>query len=283
MADTQRNLGDTSMGDSPAEKAVFRRYREAAAVGPWNATIATLLAHRSVRAYLPAPLPEGTVETLVAAASSAPTSSNLQAWSVVAVTDPERRARLAAIAGNQRHIIDAPLILVWIADLSRAQRIGDAAGVRMEGLDYTETFLLASMDAMLAAQNALVAAESLGLGTVFIGALRNDPEAVADLLRLPPRAYAVAGLVVGLPDPAVQTAVKPRLLQSAVLHRECYRAEDPETLRAHDRATGAFRAEQALSCQGWTDLVLARLQTAQGLSGRHVLKSVLGRLGFPLH
>ncbi|MFP1646367.1 NADPH-dependent oxidoreductase [Pontitalea aquivivens] len=265
-----------------AEKAVFARYRDATPIGPWNATIASLLAHRSVRSFLPTPLAQGTLETLIAAASSAPTSSNLQAWSVIAITDAGRRASLARIAGNQQHIIDAPLLLVWIADLSRAQRLATDAGLNLDGLDYTDTFLVASLDAVLAAQNALIAAESLGLGTVYIGAIRNDAQAVADILELPPNAYAVVGLVIGHPDPASPTAIKPRLPQSAILHRERYRAEDPEVLVAHDRATAAFRAEQALPAQNWRSLVLGRLQTTAGLSGRERLKAALERLGFQL-
>src|SRR5690242_2641972 len=69
----------------------------------WNETIAIQLAHRSVRSYLPAPLPEHTIETLVAAAQSAPSSSNQHLWSVIAVTDADLRGRLAVLARNQRH------------------------------------------------------------------------------------------------------------------------------------------------------------------------------------
>src|SRR5580698_8676436 len=87
--------------------------------GPWNDVIATLLSHRSVRGFLSDALPEGTLETLVAAAQSASTSSNLQTWSVVAVTDPVKKAALAKIANGQKHIEQCPLFLVWLADLSR--------------------------------------------------------------------------------------------------------------------------------------------------------------------
>jgi nitroreductase len=280
---TQITAAQTAPGTA-AQQAIAVRYGEdvPADATAWNDTIAGLLSHRSVRDYLPKALPEGLVETLIAAASSAPTSSNVQAWSVVAVTDPARKARLAELAGGQRHIVDAPLLLVWLADLARAQAIGAARGLELGGLDYTDTFLLASVDAALAAQNALVAAESLGLGTVFIGALRNHPEAVAELLDLPPRAYAVAGLVVGYPDPAVETAVKPRLPQEAVLHYESYRRDQSAAIARHDAATLSFRAEQGLPPQSWSDLIAGRLRSAASLHGRDVLRAVLGRLGFAL-
>ncbi|XXT12496.1 nitroreductase family protein [Sorangium sp. So ce367] len=70
----------------------------------WNEVIEALLGHRSVRRYAPKPLPEGTLELLVAAAQSAPSSSNLQLWSVLSVEDAERRRRLSELAGGQAHI-----------------------------------------------------------------------------------------------------------------------------------------------------------------------------------
>ncbi len=89
----------------------------------WNDTLAVLLAHRSVRAYLPDVLPPQTLEILVAAAQSASTSSNLQTWSVVAVKDPVRKDTLAQLAGNQAHIRQCPLFLIWLADLARLHQL----------------------------------------------------------------------------------------------------------------------------------------------------------------
>lgn len=145
----------------------------------WNDSLTTLLSHRSIRAYLPNPLPEGTLELLVAAAQSAATSSNLQTWSVVAVENQERKERLSQLAGNQAHIRQCPLFLVWLADLARLAYVAESRGLSHEGLDYLEMFVMATVDAALAAQNAAVAAESLGLGIVYIGGMRNHPEEVA--------------------------------------------------------------------------------------------------------
>lgn len=127
------------------------------ALQQWNDTIDQLLEHRSVRAFTDQPLPEGTLETLVAAAQSASTSSNLQVWSVVAVQEGDRKGRLSALAGNQPYIHQAPLFLVWLADLSRVSRIADQHGVELEALPYLESLLLGTIDAALAAQNAVVA------------------------------------------------------------------------------------------------------------------------------
>jgi len=82
------------------------------AAGQFNEVVRCLIAHRSVRAYLPDALPPGTVETLVAAAQSAATSSNMQTWSVIAIEDAGRKARLAEVANKQAHVVQAPLFLV---------------------------------------------------------------------------------------------------------------------------------------------------------------------------
>ncbi|WP_120007081.1 nitroreductase family protein [Teichococcus vastitatis] len=251
--------------------------------GPWNPVIAALLAHRSVRAYRPDPLPDGTLETLVAAAQSAATSSNMQTWSVVAVTDPATKAVMAAVANNQKHIEQCPLFLVFLADLSRNERLAAEEGATLEGLPYLETFLVAALDAALAAQNATVAAESLGLSTVYIGALRNDVERVAKALSLPPGTMGVFGLCVGYADPARRAEVKPRLPQPAVLHHGRYdAAEEPAHRAVYDAALAAFSTRNEMNADRWTDRVLARWGKVRTLHGRDELKAALRRLGFPL-
>ncbi|MBY5816461.1 NADPH-dependent oxidoreductase [Rhizobium leguminosarum] len=253
--------------------------------GRWNETVDTILSHRSVRHYLPTPVPYETVELAIAAAQSAPSSSNLQAWSVVAVEDADRRSRLNAVAGNQRQIAQAPLLLIWLADLARPRAIATERGSTAKGLDYVESFLLGVIDAALAAQNAVVAFESLGLGTCYIGAIRNDPETVSRELGLPDGVFPVFGLTVGFPDPAVPVpaGVKPRLPQSTVLHRESYVSElRQDDLAGYNRVLRSFQSEQAMPLIDWTDQVLGRIATVESLKGRHVLGDVARRLGFKL-
>ncbi len=254
-----------------------------AEAGPWNDTLALLLSHRSVRGYRPDPVPAGTLEALVAAAQSAATSSNLQTWSVVEVSAPETRAALARIASNQKHIEECPLFLVWLADVSRNTRLAAEEGTVLEGQPYLETFLVAAIDAALAAQNAVVAAESLGLSTVYIGALRNRPEEVASLLGLPPGTMGVFGLCVGYPKPGAESAVKPRLAQQAILHRERYTTEGETALRAdYDARLSAYSTKHEMAATTWTRRVIARIGKLAALNGRDTLRASLERLGFPL-
>jgi nitroreductase len=244
----------------------------------------SLLAHRSVRAYRPDPLPPGALELIIAAAQSAPTSSNLQAWSVVSVEEPARKSRLAGLCRNQSHIHEAPLFLVWIADLSRLRRAAGRSGSPASGLGHLETFLVAVIDATLAAQNAVVAAESLGLGTVCIGAIRNESVKVAAELALPAEAFPLFGLVVGHPDPARPAAeVKPRLPQSEVLHRETYStASEEQAIAQYDSVLGAFQASQGLPATGWTRQAIQRIADASALGSRAHLAKAIAALGFKL-
>lgn len=267
-----------------AEVALTARYGAGQGAPPaWNAVLETLMSHRSVRAYLTDPLPAGTTELLVAAAQSAATSSNMQTWSVVAVQDQGRRDRLAVLAGNQKHISQAPLFLLFLADLSRADRIGAAEGMTMEGTPYTESFMVAVIDAALAAQNATVAAESMGLGTVYIGSMRNHPETVAAEIGLPPNCMVAFGLCVGLPDLAHPSSVKPRLPQSMILHHEHYDAgHDSTGLADYEARFAAFQKQEGLPPSGWVARVIDRLGTVKGLGGRERMRDALKAMGIPL-
>lgn len=266
---------------SAREGAFVRRFGVRDDDGPWNDTLAVQFDHRSVRRFTEQPIDEDIVRTLVAAASSAPTSSNLQLWSVVAVTDRERVGRLAALAGDQDAVRHAPLFLVWLADFARAERIVTARGLDLHNADYAESTLLGVIDATLAAQNAVVAAESLGLGTVFIGGIRNDPETVAEILGLPPRVFPVVGLSVGWPDPDETAEVKPRLGFDVVCHREGYRIDEQDHgIAEYDvRAEGFYRSQGLVG--SWTGRIVSRLTDPAAFGPRRGIRQALASRGFP--
>lgn len=284
MSDVTTLAAETGEVEIKRAGRLHERYRDTIdASRAWNETLDTLLAHRSVRAYLPDVVPPGTVELLVAAAQSAASSSNLQPWSVVAVEDPARKARLAALAGNQKQILQAPLLLLWIVDHQRLTRIGERIGTPADGLHFLESFLLGAVDTSLAAQNAVVALESIGLGSCYIGGIRNKPAEVAAELGLPPQSFALFGLTVGYPDPAAPAAVKPRLPQDAVLFREQYGvADSPSAIAVYDERLRSFQREQRMPERNWSEQASQRVRGADSLAGRDVLRDVLNSLGFCL-
>ena len=162
-----------------------------------------------------------------------------------------------------------------------AEVAGRMKGVPLDGADYLETTVIGFVDTALAAQNAVVAAESLGLGTVFVGAIRNHPEEVAAELGLPPHAVATFGLAVGVPDPTENAGIKPRLPVGAVLHRERYDADAADLhVPTYDQRLAAYNGRFGLP-GNWSARVLDRLAGPQSLSGRHRLREQLERLGLP--
>ncbi len=272
-----------------ASDALEKRYGAALSdLGPppgmWNATLDLLLAHRSVRHYTDAPLPAGALEAALAAAQSASTSSNLQLWSVIAVEDAARKQRLSVHAGHQAHVAKAPLLLVWLADMARLRALGVELNVATEGLDYLEGFILAATDAALAAQNAMTAFESLGLGGCYIGGMRNKPEAVAQELGLPPGVFALFGMTVGVPDPARAPQVKPRLPQAAMLMREQYQGNDDSraAIATYNERLRAFQRAVGMREQDWTAQATRRVRDAAALTGRDILRGFLNGIGIKL-
>jgi nitroreductase len=247
-----------------------------------NPMIGLMLRHRSVRGYRPDPLPDGALEAIIAAAQSAATSSNLQTWSVVAVTDPATKSAMAALAGGQKHIEECPVYLLFVADLARLNRIAERAGLPAAGNDTFEMFLVASIDAALAAQNATLAAESLDLSTVYIGAMRNNPEQAAALIGLPAAAAVVFGLCIGYAAEGREGAVKPRLPQDAVLHRERYdlTRQDAAIARYNEAMIAFNRRENPNTTTPWTVHSARRVAGPETLSGRHRLLQILKRMGF---
>ena len=271
--------------ESVAAELMRLRYRDPSVAAPeqWNPVLENLIGHRSVRAFLPDPVSDATLETIIAAASSAATSSNLQTWSVVAVRDPARKKRLMGWCANQKHIDEAPLFLVWLADLARLEGIAAAKGAHVEGTEFLEMLFIGIVDATLAAQNAVVALESIGLGSVYIGGIRNHPEEVARELGLPEHVFPVFGLSVGTPDMTRPTAIKPRLPPSVVVHHEQYGPAAPSAKIADfDKRMSEFQDEQGMPDEVWSLRCINRTRTARALTGRDRMRAALANLGFAL-
>jgi FMN reductase (NADPH) len=226
-----------------------------------NPTIELIHKHGSVRRYKTDPVPHEMVKTIVQAGQRAATSSNLQMFSVVALTDPDKRLQMQTYCGGQKHISQAPIFLTWVADLSRLERICQARGYTQES-EGVENFLLAAVDAAIAAQNAGLAAESLGLGFCYIGAIRNNPRQVIELLNLPRLTFPLVGMSLGWPVKA--PTIRPRLPLDAILYWDEYDPEgEASCLQTYDQEminTGIYTSRQVSADDpipadqyGWTE------------------------------
>lgn len=259
-----------------------------------NPVIDLMTRHASIRQFdVSRPLPEGTLEMIIASAQSAPTSSNFQSWSVVVVRDPDIRRTLTELCDNQAFVGQAPLLLAFCADTHRNRYVTEKQGYAF-GSDYLELLLVSTIDSALAAQNAALAAESMGLGCCMVGAIRNKPREVAELLGLPKGVYATIGLAIGYP--AQNPEVRPRLPQSVVVHEDRYSTVHFEReLDAYDRRmaqTDTYRGrrvhipnvtpepEQDTGHYGWMEHTARRM--ARGNEFRRNLAQFLTEHGFVL-
>lgn len=200
-----------------------------------NATIALLQSHRSIRKFTDRRVDDQTLTAIIAAAQCAATSHFIQAYTVIRVVDPHKRQVIADLAGSQAWVWQAPVFLVFCADLKRLETTCQIHGAAAE-TGWTEQFISITVDTSLLAQNVMIAAESMGMGGVFIGGIRNDPEQVCDLLRIPDQVFPVFGMCLGWP--AHDPPPKPRMPVNMVLFSDTYPLQhNLDQLAAYDRTT----------------------------------------------
>ncbi|WP_432470471.1 oxygen-insensitive NADPH nitroreductase [Amphritea sp. HPY] len=200
-----------------------------------NKIIDLIKEHRSIRKFTEQEIPDNTVSELILAGQSAATSSFIQACTVIQVKDTRNRELIAAMAGNQSYVSSAPVFLVFCADFHRLSLCSKKHKQDMLS-GFTEQLITATVDTSLFAQNTVIAAESLGLGSVYIGGIRNDPHAVSKLLELPENVYPVFGLCLGYPDQNPE--IKPRLPLELIFKQEKYSSvKDNQLINDYDEVT----------------------------------------------
>ncbi|MBL9080070.1 MAG: NTP transferase domain-containing protein [Planctomycetes bacterium] len=257
---------------------------------PWS-TVAQMFRHRSHRSYRPDPVPHAQLERLVDAARHASTSSYIQAYAVVVVTDAAIKHDCARLCGGQQHIVEAPVFAAVCADLHKLAAACGRHGTEVQAQSL-ELFLQATVDAALLGQNLQLAVEAEGLGACMIGAARNQPIELAARLGLPPHAYVVFGMTLGVP--ADDPVPRGRLPLAGVLHWDRYDARvEPvldgadEVMRAWARRAnaeqGGYGGRPVDEHKGWTER-MARAWGADSAyaKARRTLRDELRRLGFGL-
>jgi FMN reductase (NADPH) len=226
-----------------------------------RSVIEVLMAHRSVRAFRDVPLEAGVLECLVEAGTRASTSANMQAYTVISLTEPALKKHIAGLCADQTQIHQSAAFLVFCADLHKLTLACQRHEVDAGDTAESEALLMAVIDTALVMQNVAVAAESLGLGICMIGAMRNHPYEVADALQLPPRVIALAGMCIGVPTGGGE--VKPRLPLAATLHVNKYPADREllDRIDEYDQIQAAWYAERAMHVDDarWSAVVSKRV------------------------
>ncbi|MFC1236243.1 oxygen-insensitive NADPH nitroreductase [Vibrio sp. F74] len=228
-----------------------------------NSTIETILGHRSIRKYTEQPIEQRHLEAIIQAGLAASSSSLLQVVSIVRVTDNDKRKLLAQYAGNQAYVENAAEFLVFCVDYQRHTLINPEVQA-----DFTELTLIGAVDSGIMAQNCLLAAESLGLGGVYIGGLRNNAQQVDELLELPKNTAILFGLCLGHPDQDPE--VKPRLPAHVIMHENQYQPLDLDDIKNYDYSMQSYYANRSSNQKqsSWSQEITRKLS---GESRPHIL------------
>lgn len=197
-----------------------------------NSTVESLLNHRTVRSFDPnKPVPQEILDSIIKATQQAPTTIGGQQYSVIVIQEKEKRQFIMEFAkghgGFQKHIIDAPVFLLFLIDFYKASLVNKKENVPLKVTDSIESVLAGSVDVGIALGTAVAAAESFGLGTVCIGAIRNHN--LTPLIRevkLPEYTFPMVGLCIGYPtEEAKKSTLYPRLPLNTFAHPEYYHTE----------------------------------------------------------
>lgn len=182
-----------------------------------NETMFLLSQRKSVRAYEDKPVPAEVKEEIIKAAMRAPTAGNMMLYSIIDITDQGIKDKLAETCDNQPFIAKAPLVLMFFADYQRwydyfkVCGLTESLGIRENEVRRPEEgdLMLACSDALIAAQNAVIAAEALGLGSCYIGDVMENYEVHRELLNLPDYVFPISMVVFGYPTEQQKERIQP--------------------------------------------------------------------------
>lgn len=214
-----------------------------------NEVIALLQNHRTYRDFDESyELTKEELQTILDASRQAPSWMNGQAYSIIVVKDKTLREKLVAINPNNPHMLHSSVFLLFVADLKRTQIVATKEQVDYHINDSLNPLIIATTDASLALQNAVIAVEALGLGSVIVGSVRNQITAVSELFNLPDYVFPLAGLSIG--KPAVEMQIKPRLPEQAVVHYDTYHEYNYQLITDYDQTMKKFG--EARETKLWT-------------------------------
>ena len=236
-----------------------------------TSTIDLLTQHRSIRAFTEQPLSQEQKEALVKAGQAASSTCFLQCSTIIQITDRELRAKVAELAGNQAFINQAAEFWVFCADLNRHLQIDPNID-----LGFAEQLLFGTVDTAIMAQNVMVAAESLGLGGVYIGGLRVNLPKITELLAIPEYVMPLFGMCLGYP--AEEPELKPRLPSSVIVHENGYKPLDKQVLAEYDSMMEAYYASRSGTKRTatWSDRIASQLNKEE----RHYMLDYLHQQGW---
>jgi len=185
-----------------------------------NDTLKTLVEHKTIRSYKPQPVEDAVLEQILLAATKGSTTGNMQPYSIIITKDEAMKAKIAPLHFNQKPVLEAPVILTFCADFNRFNKWCQYREAQTDCYNNMQSFMWAVIDAVIATQNACVAAESLGLGICYIGTVTYNAKGLSEIYQLPKNVVPVACITLGYP--AENPPITDRLPLKAVIHNETY-------------------------------------------------------------
>ena len=185
--------------------------------------IDVLLNHRTIREFKSSPMPPQQLSILLDIAKRTATSMGMQSFSIIRIVNPELKAAIAEVC-NQEYVARVPELFIFIVDAYRNSRIAREQGVTSDSERDSDRFFQGWMDAPIAAQNMVAAAELGGFGTVYFGSSLNNVPKMIELLKLPELTFPVVGLGIGVPNQKPQ--LKPRMPREANVFDDSYTVFD---------------------------------------------------------
>ena len=190
-----------------------------------NEVLRQLHERKSVRVYEDRPIPAEVKQAILEAAIQAPSAGNMALYTILDITDQEKKNALAKSCDNQPFIATAPMVLIFCADYRRWYDVFCRNVPEVRKPDMGDLFL-AEADALIAAQNAVVAAHSFGLGSCYIGDITENYEFHRELLNLPQYVVPAAMLCMGYPTAQQLSRPKPpRHAVADLVHENGYSME----------------------------------------------------------
>lgn len=211
-----------------------------------NSTINSILNHRSIRSYTNQMIEKDKLNSILECSQAAPSSINGQQMSVIVIKDKKTKDTIAQLSGGQTWISEAPVFLLFVADFYRAKLASEKINQELVITNNLEGTLVGSIDVGLAMGNTIAAAESLGLGTVCIGGIRNNPEEIIKLLDLPEYVYPMVGLCIGYINQDNLPDKKPRFHKDAVIHNEKYNSNLFDYINQYDQTIKEYMKNRSL-------------------------------------
>lgn len=183
-------------------------------------------------------LPAEDLQAILDASRQAPSWMNGQFYSIVVIKDKQLREQLVKWNPGNPHMLKSSAFLLFIGDLHRTKMVSEAHNSAYPIDESIEPILLATTDAALALENAVIAAESLGLGTVVVGSIRKHGQEISQLIGLPDNTFPLFGLSIG--KPVIEMKVKPRLPEAAVVHYDRYLPYEYTLIEQYNRTMEIF-------------------------------------------